>query len=733
MFYQFDSPGQNKPFSKAVWISPSFKEDSINRPCPIFNKSVELSKNVKKAVLHITALGLYEVKINDKRVGKAYFTPGFTSYDKRLQYQVDDVTDLVFKGKNQFMVTVADGWYRGVFGGHMKNNNYGKEASLLFQLTITFEDESKEIVVSDSSWLCGMGMIRYVDFYRGELQDTRILNEGGLKVKAMSFDKGFLVLSTVEPVVKQESFIPQRIFRSPNGDQIVDFSQNMAGFVQLRIKGKKGDTVKVAHAEMLDRVGNLYTANLREAKAEDIYVLNGEDQVLEPHFTYHGFRYVKVSGCWVTKSNCKAFALYSNLNPSGTFSCSNQLINRLQKNILWSMKSNFVDIPTDCPQRSERLGWTGDAQVFCRTAALNRNVLNFYRKFLMDLATDQGRNGGMPNIIPDVYGHKNIAVKGGVAGWGDAATIIPWNLYEMYGDTAILRQQYSSMKTWVDYISSQSVGHLWKASGYGDWYAMGDSTSLHYIDQCFYAHSTENLLKAAKVLQKRKDIKKYGALLAEVKKAFLNAYGDFNSKFIQTQTAYVLALSFDLLPENRRRGIAAKLVANIHDHGNRLATGFLGTPYLLPVLSQFGYSDLAYILLLQQDCPSWLYPVKRGATTIWEKWDAVRSDGRLQETSFNHFAYGAVGQWFYEHILGIQALEPGYKRIKIKPEIGGRLKWVKGSYRSYYGQIVSEWKIQGKLILMNVEIPIGTTAVIEVPGKGTQNIGPGKYRFVGKL
>ncbi|EHQ24617.1 family 78 glycoside hydrolase catalytic domain [Mucilaginibacter paludis] len=717
------------PFAKAQWISPSHQEDTVNRPCPIFIKTWNSIKQIKSAKLYITALGLYEAAINNTKVGAAYFTPGFTSYDKRLQYQKYEVSDLIRDGKNKISVAVADGWYRGVFGGKMEQNNYGNEAGLLLQLEVIFTDGTQQIISSNDSWRCGSGVTRHADFYGGEIKDTRLTQVmNASPVKYLTPQKFSLAPATAEPVTVHELFKPKEV--SPS--QVIDFGQNLAGFVRLKVQGKAGDTVKVYHAELLESTCNLWTGNLRDAKAEDVYVLNGKEQVLEPHFTYHGFRYAKVVGMKVNKNNCTAVALYSNIKPAGTFSCSNPMINQLQYNILWSMKSNFMDIPTDCPQRSERLGWTGDAQVFSRTAALNANVLNFYSKYLQDLATDQGKNGGLPNIVPDVYTHA-LANKKGVAGWGDASTIIPITLYNIYGDKSVLRRQYSSMKAWVNFIKKQSPDNLWEVNGYGDWYALGDSTSLHYIDQCFYIHSTENLIKAASVLHRESDVKAYIALLKNIKAAYTEAYGHFDTKATQTQTAYVLALAFDLLPEEQRPKIAALLAQKIKDNGIKLATGFLGTPYLLPVLSKFGYSDLAYQLLLQPECPSWLYPITKGATTIWERWDAIRPDGSVQETSYNHFSYGAVGQWFYENIAGIQATSPGYKTIHIKPEIGGNLTWAKATYKSQYGLIKSSWRLKGKQVILNVSIPKNTSAIVYLPGKDSIKVGPGNYQFNGMV
>lgn len=719
------------PFTQAKWITTGYAEDTVQVACPVFKKGFELSGTLKSATLSVTALGLYEARLNGKKVGKDYFTPGFTNYNKRLQYQEYDVTGLV-QGKNELRVTVGEGWYRGVFRGAKVSDNYGSSAGLLLELTIVYVDGRKEKIVSNGSWSCAAGPIRYSAFYDGELYDAAYIPACWSAVKVLQVDRDVLVPSAAPAVRAQEEFKPAGIFKTPAGEWVVDFGQNLAGFVRLKIRGKNGDTVRLFHAEVLDQAGNFYTGNLREARAMDSYVLSGNGlEVFEPHFTYHGFRYVKVEGFNVLDAELTAVALYSDLKKTGSFSCSDSLINRLQKNIEWSMNSNFMDIPTDCPQRSERLGWLGDAQVFAPTASFLRDTRSFYSKWLKDVASEQGKNGGLPVYVPTVAPFK--ANQYGVAGWGDAAVMIPWTVYSVYNDTTVLRAQYGSMKAWVDYVTSQSPGGLWKARGYGDWYAPGDSTSIPYIDQCFYAHSLELMLRTAKVLNKTADIPIYEKLLLEVKSAFLDTYVSKKVANTDTQTAYVLALAFELLPEEMRAGAAAKLVALIGKNGDHLATGFLGTPHLLQVLSDYGYSDVAYKLLNQQSYPSWLYPVKMGATTIWEKWDGIDAAGTVQASSYNHYAYGAVGSWLYEYVAGIRCAAPGYSKIIIRPLIGGGLSWAKGVYLSDYGRIVSEWKIKKDKVLMKVEIPAGTTAAVVVPGRRTVSVGAGKYTFTGSV
>lgn len=704
---------------QAAWIS---RMDTAGGACTVFHKQFSSKTNIKSAKLSVTAHGLYEACVNGKRVGKAYFTPGWTNYDKRLQYQEYDVTKLI-KEQNSMQVTVADGWYRGAFGGDLQKSRYGRDVSVLVQLCIRYADGTSEQVVSDSSWRCATGPIRSSDIYNGEMIDDNF-QPAYAPVVVNDYAKVNLVPTISEPVIKQDTFKPVAI-----QGNIVDFGQNLAGFVQIRVKGRRGDTIKVSHAEALDKDGRLFTGNLRDAQATDMYILNGQEQVLEPHFTYHGFRYAKVEGFIPTKNNCTAIALYSDLKRTGTFRCSNPMLNQLQSNINWSLNSNFVDIPTDCPQRSERLGWTGDAQVFCATAAFNCNVKLFFTKWLEDLKADQGVNGAVPSIIPDLYRHAD-SLKTGRAGWGDAATIIPWTLFEVYGDTLMLQGQYESMKSWVNYIASVSKNDLWKDFTYGDWYAPGDSTSIALIDQCFFAYSTQLLINAATILGKTGDVAFYTDLLRKIKKALLEKYFDAGGKAVtHTQTAYILPLQFDLLPENLAKKAITHLVDLIHANNDHLATGFLGTPYLLPVLTKYGYTDLAYTILNQTTPPSWLYPVTKGATTIWEKWEAIRPDGSFDTCSLNHYAYGAVGDWLYTVVAGIDALEPGFKKIKIAPEPGGGLTWVKASYQSGYGNIVSEWKIRSRYLTMKVTIPPNTTAEIHIPDGKIVNAGAGTYHY----
>ena len=727
---------------KAKWIIPAFTEDSL-RASPLFRKGFSLNKKVASAMAYITAHGLYEAQINGHRVGDAYLTPGWTSYNKRLQYQVYDVTSLLQEGENAIGAEIGSGWYRGFFGYDPKPNLYGKDIALLLQLEVTYTDGTKATIVSDDSWKASTGPVRFAEIYDGATIDDRMQQKNwstanfddkswqGVMVK--DFAKGILIATYNEPVKKHETFKPVKIFTTPKGEKVIDFGQNLVGWVQLKVTGKSGDKITLSHAEVIDKAGNFYTDNLRSARSQDVYVLNGNgEESFEPQFTWQGFRYVKVEGYPgdLKAENFTAVAIYSDMKPAGNFSCSNPLINQLQHNIQWGQKGNFLDVPTDCPQRDERLGWTGDAQVFSRTATFNMNAHNFFYKWLKDVAADQYPSGSEPFVIPDVLKQGNSEL-GGSTGWADVTTIVPWNMYLAYGDKRILENQYSSMKAWVNYMLNKSKNDLWNTGNhFGDWlfYSVNDDTdgssaitNKYLIAQCFYAYSTQLLINTATILGKKEDVDFYTDLLAKIKSAYLKEYVTPNGLISSdTQTAYVLALQFDMLPENLRQQAAERLVRNIHRYDNHLTTGFLGTPYLCSVLSRFGHADVAYKLLLQDTYPSWLYPVKMGATTIWERWDGIRPDGTFETptmNSYNHYAYGAIGDWMYRVVAGIDTKTEGagYKQIIIKPTIGGQLQNAAADYETNYGKVSSHWKLEGGNLLLDVEIPANTTATIYIP------------------
>ncbi|MFT4154491.1 family 78 glycoside hydrolase catalytic domain [Parafilimonas sp.] len=726
---------------KAKWIGPGYIEDSVMRPSPLFRKEFKLSKKIQSAVAYITAHGMYEAAINGQRVGDAYLTPGWTVYNKRLQYQMYDVTNMLKNGNNAVGVTLGNGWYRGIIGFANNINYFGKDIALLMQFDITYTDGSKESIITDDTWKStDKGPVRYAEIYNGETYDARKevkgWNEAGFNDKGWSgvklTDASFDVLTATynEPVKQHEIIKPVKIITTPKGEKVIDFGQNLVGWVVMKAKGNSGDTVTLSHAEVLDKEGNVYLDNLRAAKAQDKYVLTGEEHSYHPHFTWQGFRYCRVEGLQgeLNPEDFEAVVLYSDMEPTGTFSTNNPLINQLQHNIQWGQRGNFLDVPTDCPQRDERLGWTGDAQAFSRTASFNFNVNDFFSKWLKDLEADQ-IDGKVPFVIPNVLG----AGAANSCGWADVATIVPWDMYLAYGDTRLLAQQYGSMKAYVESIRKVAKDDLWNTGfHFGDWlfYRPFDDndgsaavTDKYLIAQCFYAHSTQLLINTAQVLGNTQDVNEYTALLQRIKDAFNKEYVTANGRLVSgTQTAYVLALNFDMLPEAQRKQAAERLAENVKRYNNHLTTGFLGTPYLCHVLTRFGYDSVAYKLLLQKNYPSWLYPVTMGATTIWERWDGQKPDSTFQTpgmNSFNHYAYGAIGDWMYRKMAGLDTYEDGagYKHIKIMPHIGGGFTQAKASLKTYYGTASSGWVVNGNTITIDVAIPPNTTATIYIPAK----------------
>lgn len=729
---------------KAKWIEPDFT-DTVEGPSPLLRKEFTSNKTIKTATAYITSHGMYEAYLNGKQIGNAYLTPGWTSYNKRLQYQVYDVTHLINQGGNAIGVMLGSGWYRSALGWGDNKNLYGKKLGLLFQIEINYSDGATETIVSDNSWKSSTGEIVYSEIYNGETVDARKEKQGWLLagyddktwngVTIANYPMANLLATCNEPVKKQETFKPVKILTTPAGEKVIDFGQNLVGWTIVKVNGNAGDTITLSHAEVLDKAGNFYIENLRAAKAQNKYILKGDgEETFRPHFSWQGYRYLKVEGYpgELKPENFEAVALYSDMKKTGNFTSSNKLINQLQHNIEWGQKGNFLDVPTDCPQRDERLGWTGDAQAFARTASFNMNVHNFFTKWLRDVEADQ-INGLVPHVIPNV-----LNKDGNSAGWADASTIIPWTMYIAYGDKRILENQYNSMKAFVESVRRVTKDDLWNTgSHFGDWlfYRPFDDndgrsavTDKNLIAQCFYAHSTQLLINAAKILGKTNDAGLYTNLLNKIKTAFNREYVTPSGRLVSgTQTAYVLALNFDMLPEALRKQAAQRLAENIQSYSKHLTTGFLGTPYLCHVLTRYGYTDVAYKLLLQENYPSWLYPVKAGATTIWERWDGQKPDGSFQTpgmNSFNHYAYGAIGDWMYRKMVGIDTYEDGvgYKHIKIMPHIGGGFTEASASLKTYYGIVSNTWEVEGNKIVMNVEIPANTRATIYIPSTDVKSI-----------
>lgn len=721
----------------ADWITHTLGEIEA---CPVFVKNIAINKKIKKARIYSTALGVYEIQINNQKVGDEFFAPGWTNYKKRLQYQTYDVTQLL-KESNELNIIVGNGWYKGILGFMNQANHYGNRAAVLAELHVWYEDGSVEVIPTDLSWGCKTGVIRSSEIYNGETIDSTFESHEILPVEAFEYDKNRIVAQECEPVRITKRFIGKELIKTPKGEMVIDFGQNMSGLISFKVDGLEGQKIVIKHAEVLDKDGNFYTENLREAKATDTFICKGGEETFMPHFTFHGFRYICIEGLGtnIQLEDFTACAIHTDMQQTGSFSCSNQMVNQLQNNIEWGQRGNFLDVPTDCPQRDERLGWTGDAQMFCRTAGFNMNTALFFTKWLRDLASEQTLEFGVTDVVPDILGQKD-----GCAAWGDAATVIPWAMYEIYGDKQLLENQYQSMKDWVEFIRSKAGdSHLWQGGfQYGDWLGldkeeMSDrtgATDIYLVASAYYAHSTQLLCKAANVLNKEADILEYSDLYEKIKTAFNEEYVTKTGRLVsETQTACVLALYFDLVnPKNRER-IFNTLERNLANHKNHLVTGFVGTPYISHLLSEQGRHDLAGILLLNEDYPSWLYAIKLGATTIWERWNSMKIDGSFDESgmnSFNHYAYGAIGDWMYQKIAGLQLLEPGYKKVKIAPQFVKGITHAEAKLDTVYGNLSCHWSCKNKVIMVDIEIPANTTAVVYLPEKEEMiELGSGQYHY----
>jgi alpha-L-rhamnosidase len=722
---------------EAEWITPVWEEDNTKSPpSPYMRKEFPVKGTIAQARLYISCQGLYQAEINGKRVGDREFTPGWTSYNTRIQYQVYDVTDMLATGRNAIGIVLGDGWFRGNLGWGDRRNRYGERLSAIAQIMVEYSDGNTESISTDESWKASTGPIMESDIYNGEVYDaTRELDgwskpgydDAGWKATAIKdVSKKILIATEGPPVRVVNELEPLSIQKTEEG-WLVDMGQNMVGWIRIGASGSAGDVITLRHAEVLDTEGRMYYDNLRSAKATDTYYLKGGEEVLEPHFTFQGFRYVMVSGYpgTLTADRIRGMVIHSDMEPAGTFECSDTLINQLQHNIVWGLKGNFLDVPTDCPQRDERLGWTGDAQVFAPTACFNMNAATFYRKWLKDLAADQAADGMVPNVIPDVLGG------GGATGWADAGVVIPWVVYQYFGDTTVLENQYESMKKWIGYMEEHAGDdYIWTDDyHYGDWLSFDDSrsdymgayTTKDLIATAYYSYSSGLVSRVARVLGRAEDARYYEELSDRVKQAFNEEFVTPNGRLVaHTQTAYTLALSFGLLDEETAGKSARYLAKDVEDF-EHITTGFLGTPLISQTLTNTGRNELAYMLLNRKEYPSWLYPVTMGATTIWERWDGQKPDLSFQTpsmNSFNHYAYGAIGNWMYQVMAGIQLDEnhPGYKNIIIHPQPGGGFTWARATHESVYGQIVSGWELEGDTLTMKVEIPANTSAMIYIPG-----------------
>ena len=698
----------------------------------VYLKNFRCAAKAEKAMLEITALGVYEAKLNGERVGDFILAPGWTSYLNRLQVQSYDVTNLL-KTENSLEVTVGQGW-RAIANKRDGSDFLGyRDTALIAELTLVYADGTTESIVTDSSWTARESKLRYTNIYDGDIYDATFKAGSARHCICVDLEKDMLIPQEGEKIVEHERMPALQVIKTPAGETVIDFGQNMTGYVEFRIKGTPGAQATISHGETLDRDGNFYNANYRSADAQIKFVCDGEEHTYKSALTFFGFRYIRLEN-WpdeIKKENFTAVVVHSDIRRTGYFECSDEAVNRLFKNIIWGQKGNFLDVPTDCPQRDERLGWTGDAQVFVRTASLNFDVERFFKKWLRDLAADQGRDGCVPHVIPNISDDM-----GGSSAWSDAAVICPWEIYRTYGDKKILEDQFDSMKAWIDWMRERSEnGRRSGGSHFGDWLGLDSpegsykgSTPEDLIATAYYKYSTELFIKAAHALGR--DVAEYENIPAEAAAAFRREYMENGRVKNATQTACVLALYFDITDD--RAATAAQLNELVKRAGH-LETGFVGTPYLLHALSDNGYAETAYDLLLRREYPSWLYPISKGATTVWEHWDGIKPDGTMWSTdmnSFNHYAYGAVADWMYGAAAGINSDpdRPGFEHIIFRPVTDRRLDFVKASIDTRRGTVASEWRRENGRIKYIFTVPEGCCASVIIGGE-KHEVGAGTHEF----
>ncbi len=797
---------------QADWVSGSLVGGAQSTiPVPYFRKSFWVTGQVESARLYATSLGVFECSINGSTIGDDLFAPGWTDYAKRVQYMVYDVTENLTIGENAIGALVGDGWAVGHVGLNQRQM-YTDRPCLLVQLELSLADGTTQIITTDKTWKHQYGALLESDMIMGEAYDARLevadwnnadFDDSSWLPVTVKTDVDVQIVATNGPTVKR--FEELKPISEPNiqgsiisRQVIFDLGQNMVGYVRLKGSAPAGTTVTLRFAEVLNDDGSLYTTNLRAARATDHYTFNGKgEEIWEPKFTFHGFRYVELTGYAgdITDETITGIVVHSDMEQTGDFSCSDEMLNQLQRNIRWGQKGNFVDVPTDCPQRDERLGWTGDIQVFAQTAAYNMDVAGFMTKWMKDVQDAQNEEGMIPAVVPHVL----AGLPDGGPAWADAVVICPWEMYLAYGDTRILADNYEAMTRFIDYALQASPGFIRCAPdfegwpGFGDWLSINAPTPRDLIGTAFLAYDASLMAKIAEVLGHEKDADTYQQLFADVKEAFQKRflkgsdvvagqstpsqirqlmdgadavsqgnlkvveYGQVESEvfntnlFNPTQTSYVLALHFDLLPEDMQQSAADELVADIQRRDGHLSTGFVGSPYLPHVLSKHGKLDEAFDLLYQKTWPSWLYAVTQGATTIWERWDGYTEDNGFQDpqmNSFNHYAYGAIGTWLYTTVAGIRfdADKAGYKHIIIAPHVGGNLTQAVGTLQTQYGEVQSSWKIDAGTFTLDVTIPPNTSATVHLPSDAgsvtidgesltghTHELQAGRYQFIAKV
>ena len=728
---------------------------------PIFKKEFSLSGKVKKAICEATAFGVYNLYLNGEKVGDIVMAPGWTSFKSRIQYQTYDLTELL-REKNVVSMKCAKGWALGnlgflTAGGKVRPNPTTENIAIIFALEIEYEDGRCERIISDESWEVYTSEIISSELYNGETVDMTAPIEKVCDAVIDESEKPRLIPQVGEYVKECERVSACELIITPKGERVIDFGQNIAGYAEIKYSGKAGDRIRITHAEIFDFDGNFYTDNMRDAKNENVYISDGRENIFKPSFCFQGFRYIRLDEFPTDEIDLTKFtavAIHSDMKRTGDFVCGNEKLNRLYSNIVWGQLGNYIDIPTDCPQRDERLGWTGDAEVFCRTAAINFNVKKFFKKWLGDVALEQGEDGSVAGVVPAPYGTVSFIS----AAWGDAATVCPWEIYRAYGDKELLREHFPMMKKWVEYMHSFGEDEYLYIGGvhYGDWVALDagadqyvGATQTDLIASAYFAYSTELVIKAGKVLGE--DVSYFEDLYSKVRSAFRSAFmkDGLPTLYMKadalttarpvkpvTQTAISLILRFGLCEDSEREGLVSTLVSLIKENDGRMATGFVGTPHILHALSENGRADVAYSLLLQEKSPSWLFSVNHGGTTIWEHWDGIREDKTFWSTdmnSFNHYAYGAVFDWMFGVMVGIGVSEssPAYKEITFAPMPFEKIGFARASVETELGKISGAWSyIDGGKIRYELTVPNGVTAKVKLCGREEFAVGGGKYTFV---
>ena len=695
-------------------------------PCPYLRKTVAITKPIRQARLYVTALGVYEMRLNGQRVSDDLFNPQWTDYHRRVQYHTYDVTRLLRRGDNALGLILGDGWYAG-FVGLGGRCRYGRLPLALAQLEIEHTDGTRETLCTEASWKAATGPLRQSDMLMGEVYDARQELAGWARPDfddqrwqpvCVKTPTVHLVAAADDPVRKTQELIARSVTEPSPGCFVFDLGQNIVGVPRLKVRGQAGREIRLRFGEMLNPDGTLYVQNLREARCLDRYHPRGNgEETYEPHFTFHGFRYVEVTGCAgrLAPDAITGLVLHSDAPVAGRFECSNPLVSQLQRNIFWGQRGNFLSIPTDCPQRDERLGWTGDAQVFLPTAVYNMDLARFFTKWCQDVEDAQQPTGAFTDVVP------SVAATNGTAAWGDAGVICPWTLYQVYGDTRLLERHYAAGAKWIEYLRQNSTALLRPARGYGDWLSIEADTPKDLLATAYFARSAWLMARLAEILKKPADARQYHDLFERIRVAF-------NTEFVtpdghlkgQTQTAYLLALEFDLLPDTLRAAATRYLLEDLEKKDHHLSTGFVGVGLLLPALTRAGHSDVAYRLLTQDTFPSWLYSIKQGATTIWERWDGWTKERGFQTpwmNSFNHYSLGSVGAWLFESVagLGFDPKHPGFRRLVIHPHLGGDLTWARAEYNSISGWILSYWRIEDQTLKLDVTLPANTAAQVHLP------------------